>query len=93
MASRLAGNMTGAIAAVDGGRTRDLAVHVTPITFVSRPPKSLRQKLAHRCRRVNSGCRWWAHFEFTRINIEPIILRKKIEERRILGAFCVMWRS
>ncbi len=28
-----------------------------------------------------------------RINIEPIILRKKIEERRILGAFCVVWRS
>jgi len=50
LASRLAGNMTGAIAAVDGGRTRDLAVHVTPITFVSRPPKSLRQKLAHGCR-------------------------------------------
>ena len=24
--------------------------------------------------------RWWAHFEFTRINIEPIILRKKIED-------------
>jgi hypothetical protein len=26
------------------------------------------------------GRRWWAHFESTRINIEPIILRKKIEE-------------
>ena len=24
----------------------------------------------------------WAHFEFTRINIEPIILRKKIEDVR-----------
>jgi hypothetical protein len=24
----------------------------------------------------------WAHFEFTRINIEPIILRKKIEDLR-----------
>ena len=23
---------------------------------------------------------WWAHFEFTRINIELTILRKKIEE-------------
>jgi hypothetical protein len=31
---------------------------------------------------------WWAHFEFTRINIEPIILGKKIEEPRIVGAFC-----
>jgi hypothetical protein len=25
---------------------------------------------------------WWAHFEFTRINIEPTILRKKIEDVR-----------
>ena len=28
---------------------------------------------------------WWAHFEFTRINIEPIILRKKIEDLRQAG--------
>ena len=28
----------------------------------------------------SGGRTWWAHFEFTRINIEPIILRKKIEE-------------
>ena len=29
----------------------------------------------------SSGGRWWwAHFEFTRINIEPTILRKKIED-------------
>jgi len=28
------------------------------------------------------GAPWWAHFEFTRINIEPIILRKKIEDVR-----------
>ena len=41
-----------------------------------------------RCRRApdpassapSGGRTWWAHFEFTRINIEPIILRKKIEE-------------
>ena len=26
------------------------------------------------------GRTWWAHFEFTRINIEPIILKNKIEE-------------
>jgi len=42
--------------------------------------------------RLSGGRTWWAHFEFTRINIEPII-RKKIKERRILGAFCVAWRS
>jgi hypothetical protein len=29
---------------------------------------------------------WWAHFEFTRINIEPIILRKKIEDAREVSA-------
>jgi hypothetical protein len=29
--------------------------------------------------------RWWAHFEFTH-NITPTILRKKIEELRIVGA-------
>ena len=28
----------------------------------------------------SGGRTWWAHFEFTRINIEPIILRKKIED-------------
>ena len=32
--------------------------------------------------RLSGGRTWWAHFEFTRINIEPIILRKKIEELR-----------
>jgi hypothetical protein len=26
-------------------------------------------------------CTWWAHLEFTRINITPIILRKKIEDQ------------
>ena len=30
--------------------------------------------------RLSGGRAWWAHFEFTRINIEPIILRKKIED-------------
>ena len=28
------------------------------------------------------GSEGWAHFEFTRINIEPTILRKKIEDAR-----------
>ena len=40
--------------------------------------------------RLSGGRTWWAHFEFTRINIEPIILRKKIEERRVLCAFASM---
>jgi hypothetical protein len=32
------------------------------------------------CKRPNGGRTWWAHFEFTRINTTPTILRKKIEE-------------
>jgi hypothetical protein len=30
----------------------------------------------------SGGRTWWAHFEFTRINIAPIILHKKIEDFR-----------
>jgi hypothetical protein len=36
---------------------------------------------------MGGGRTWWAHLEFTRINIEPIILRKKIEELRALPIF------
>jgi hypothetical protein len=36
------------------------------------------------------GRTWWAHLQFTRIDIEPIIIRKKIEELRILFAICVV---
>src|SRR5712692_9220191 len=39
------------------------------------------------------GRTWWAHFEFTRINITPTILRKKIQEPRIVGALRVSPRS
>jgi len=45
---------------------------------------------------LSGGRTWWAHFEFTRINIEPIILRKKIEELReahSVWARSVLWRS
>jgi hypothetical protein len=35
----------------------------------------------------SGGRTWWAHFEFTRISIEPIILRKKIEDLREAGAY------
>jgi hypothetical protein len=37
-------------------------------------------------RRYSGGRTWWGHFEFTRVNIEPIILRKKIEDWCDLGA-------
>jgi hypothetical protein len=29
---------------------------------------------------LGGGRTWWAHFEFTRINIEPIILQNNIED-------------
>src|SRR5438445_12826842 len=34
----------------------------------------------------SGGRTWWAHFEFTRINITPTILPKKIEDWREVGA-------
>ena len=37
--------------------------------------------------RLSGGRTWWAHFEFTRMNIEPIILRKKIEDSSIVSVF------
>jgi hypothetical protein len=36
------------------------------------------------------GRTWWAHFEFTRINIEPIILRKKIEDFLKVAVFSLL---
>jgi hypothetical protein len=48
---------------------------------------------------LRGGRTWWAHFEFTRINIAPIFLRKKIEEQLIVEAClrfsvrCGLWRS
>ena len=36
--------------------------------------------------RLIGGRVWWARFEFTPINIEPIILRKKIEESLRAGS-------
>jgi len=36
--------------------------------------------------RFSGGRTWWAHFKFTRINIGPTILRKKIEDVREAGA-------
>ena len=38
--------------------------------------------------RLSGGRTWWAHFDFTRINIGPTILRKKIEELRPVRASC-----
>jgi len=42
---------------------------------------------------LSGGRTWWAHFEFTRINIESIILRKKIEDRQKLRAFSTYRRA
>jgi hypothetical protein len=32
--------------------------------------------------RLSGGRTWWAHLKFTRMNITPTILRKKIEDVR-----------
>jgi hypothetical protein len=34
----------------------------------------------------SGGRSWWAHCDFTRINIRPTILRKKIEDAREVSA-------
>ena len=41
---------------------------------------------------LSGGRSWWAHLEFTRINIEPTILRKKFEDLREAGATFVTLR-
>jgi hypothetical protein len=42
---------------------------------------------ANPCLTQADSLAWWAHFAFTRLNITRIILRKKIEDLRQLGAF------
>ena len=37
-------------------------------------------------RPASGGRTWWAHLEFTRINIELTILHKKIDDLREVGA-------
>jgi hypothetical protein len=37
----------------------------------------------------DGGRTWWAHCEFTRMNIELTIIRKKIEEQLVVGGSCV----
>jgi hypothetical protein len=37
---------------------------------------------------LGGGRTWWAHFESTRINIEPIILKNKIEEILEISRSC-----
>ena len=51
-----------------------------------RAPASIKG-LSRRCQTrlasaLDGGRAWWAHFEFTRINIAPTILRKKFEDMR-----------
>jgi len=43
----------------------------------------------HEC--PGGGRTWWAHFEFPRINIEPIILCKKFESFA-RGACVELWK-
>jgi hypothetical protein len=53
-------------------------------------PTALQKSLSINARRAtlgtpNGGRTWWAHLEFTRINIKLIILRKKFEDAREAG--------
>jgi hypothetical protein len=43
--------------------------------------------------RLSGGRTWWAHFEFTRMNIAPTILRKKIEDLDEAGALAATARG
>src|SRR4029453_7165427 len=42
---------------------------------------------------LSGGRTWWGHLEVTRINIDPIILRKKIEDLRSPGGFVCPFRG
>ena len=42
--------------------------------------------------RFSGGRTWWAHFEFSRINITRTILDQKIEEQLVVGGFHVVER-
>jgi hypothetical protein len=44
------------------------------------------QEAERRTVQLSGGRTWWAHFEFTRINITPTILPKKIEDAREVSA-------
>jgi hypothetical protein len=51
--------------------------HVLEVAKVDRPSAAINWP--------DGGRTWWAHFEFARINIQPIILKNKIEELREPG--------
>jgi hypothetical protein len=46
----------------------------------------MRERFTDSRERPDGGRTWWAHFEFTRINITPTILHKKIEDLREVPA-------
>ena len=54
-------------------------------SFVAEGLQTVNRLLA----RLSGGRSWWAHFKFTRINIEMIFLRKKIEEVARVRRVCV----
>jgi hypothetical protein len=58
-----------------------------PVGLSDRPYSPVRRgKSSQVVDRPSGGRAWWAHFEFTRINIELTILPKKIENLREAGA-------
>jgi hypothetical protein len=66
------------------GQARRLYSCLSPPTANLAPNERLRHRPA---KNSSSGGRiWWAHFEFTHINIAPTIVRKKIEDPVIVRA-------
>ena len=56
-----------------------------PVAYT--PAASRFGKVPEQAAVASGGRTWWAHCEFTRINIERTILHKKIEDLQQLGAF------
>jgi hypothetical protein len=59
-------------------------VEATATSFELQPPSDARAPNGYVAQPRVAG--WWAHLAFTRINIAPTILRKKIEDAREGGA-------
>src|SRR5689334_18167937 len=53
------------------------------LELVSRHPRGINPGAMSRTPCPPSNRWWWAHLEFTRINIKPIILQNKIEDLSI----------
>ena len=76
--------LTGDLRCANGTIEYELEVRLRRLGLSERPSESDEhgRVAALLCIRPGGGRTWWAHFEFTPINIELTILPKKIEELR-----------